>query len=207
LKLDASLGASLYLEGYTEIGGDKKVFLNVPLFESPVLYEFPQLCLSFEKRSPGSCVEEPNPEDSEYQDPTLPPEERLKRRTDLVPRQPYSVSRRSDLVAPSLVRRRPSSSRDPYYMACDNKKESPQPQPYRTQKIKVQHYPVPYTVVKNTANTVATMIPLIKCTDKSCPVDTWKTIQDQTNHGVVDRKTWASKLALLCHSPVDFLIG
>lgn len=53
--MDATLGASLVLEGYTEVEGVKDVFLAVTLFEDPSLYTFPQLCVGFGTISPGFC--------------------------------------------------------------------------------------------------------------------------------------------------------
>jgi hypothetical protein len=191
----------LYLEGYTEIGGDKKVFLNVPLFESPVLYEFPQLCLSFGELSDGACVEQPDPEDPEYQDPNLPVEEQKRKRSDLVPRHSYSVSRRSDLVPSKFVKRRPSS-RNPYFLSCNSIKNTP---PYKTNKIRVQHYPSPSEII-TADNTVATMIPGMECSQKKCPVDTWRIDQakprpqdddddESEDEGVVERYSWQSKFS------------
>lgn len=160
VKLDAKLGASLGLQGYTELKGDKDVFLDLTIFETPALYTFPQLCLAFGKQSPGACIPEqhtfdpidsylPGVDDSDGEEAD----------------EEAGVSKRSV----TLVKRDERSANDyraPYYLDCDTEKDfSIRGQNYQgPSKLKQKQYKVPI------------MKPGMSCAEaesETCPAKQW----------------------------------
>ncbi|KAF9886762.1 hypothetical protein FE257_011139 [Aspergillus nanangensis] len=189
VKLDATLGASLGLQGYTELKGDKDVFLDVTLYETPALYTFPELCLAFGKQSKGSCVPEQHTFDPI--DSYLPGEE------DDTDDEDAAVSRRSSSSSSRVrVAKRDAASaaykqrKNPYILGCDENK---------THQIWAQKYQRP-TVLRN-RDTIPIMVAGMSCKedeDYQCPADTW-TIEPMPDDATkaekahISGKTWASE--------------
>ena len=173
----------MVLEGYTELNGDKDIFLEVPLVNLPDLLPLPSVCFAFGTISPGACIYIPDPNDPENGAASIPDSSSEEKR-DLVLRQPYSVSKQSDFAPFALVGRTPIYGGRGYYMTCDNSA--------KTQLIRLQTYPVPSTVKGNSANTVPTMLPLISCSATSCPVTDWETPRATNAPLAVSHKSWSS---------------
>ncbi|KAF9892066.1 hypothetical protein FE257_002472 [Aspergillus nanangensis] len=169
LTLDASIGASLDLQGYTELNGEKKVFLDVTLFQTPALYTFPELCLSMGDISPGACIPQVGPQDpdDEYVAPGQypdPPPARRRRRAVTIPED--------------------DSSKDPkrfFYVGCDQQ---------HSHAIFIQKYPGPPTLKKD--KNVPIIQPLMNCSMDDCPPSTWN-VQVATDPSAVTKKGWASE--------------
>ncbi|EBA27300.1 uncharacterized protein AFUA_2G00270 [Aspergillus fumigatus Af293] len=171
VKLDAALGASLGLQGYTEVKGERDVFLDVTLYETPTLYTFPQLCLAAGEESPGTCIPQSDPLDPD--DGVAP-----------------GVLRRDTRSSVALARRDADSAfyqgRDPYYLACDEG---------RTKQIWVQKYQRPSRLRNNAA--VPIIQPGMSCSNSAqnqCPASTWniKEVPKDDRAGVT-RQGWASE--------------
>lgn len=177
VKLDAALGASLGLQGYTGVKGERDVFLDVTLYETPTLYTFPQLCLAAGEESPGTCIPQSDPLDPD--DGVAP-----------------GVLRRDTRSSVALARRDADSAfyqgRDPYYLACDEG---------RTKQIWVQKYQRPSRLRNNAA--VPIIQPGMSCSNSpqnQCPASTWniKEVPKDDRAGVT-RQGWACKcLDLVC---------
>ena len=188
VKLDAKLGASLGLQGYTELKGDKDVFLDLTIFETPALYTFPQLCLAFGKQSPGACIPEQHtfdPIDSYLPGGYDSDEEEADEEAG-VSKRTVALTKRDEKSA--------NDNREPYYLSCDTK---------RSFSIRGQNYQGP-SILKKKAYKVPIMKPGMKCTEaegETCPADQW-TIDalpdDATDNdrAVVTRK-WACMSILL----------
>lgn len=161
--MDASLGASLVLEGYDEVDGEKNVFLQLPLFSDPDIYTFPELCLAFSTISSGYCYAPLYGDDPETTDGTTVV---TWEKRDLVSLEERDLSTRTNRS---------------YTLKCD---AAPK------QYIYVQKYPSPQ-VLKSVPG-VPIIEPLIRCEDDDCPPEKWK-IQEATDPSVVTEKGWNCK--------------
>ncbi|KAI9369634.1 hypothetical protein BJX61DRAFT_549462 [Aspergillus egyptiacus] len=65
IMVEASVGASLELEGWHELDGDREELFDVDLFTKDDLYVFPQFCFSFGGLSDGFCLAEESLEEEE----------------------------------------------------------------------------------------------------------------------------------------------
>jgi hypothetical protein len=178
VKLDASVGAQLVLEGWDEINGAKDVFLTVDLFNSPTIFSFPELCFSFGSASPGTCSDVPDDDnEAQYEDNEVVSGEKRKRSGGcLIPRDDFT--KRGELVP-----RAPNRRRNPYHLTCDKTSEA---------LIYVQQYPGP-TKVKNDPNRAAPIMePGIACTATACPPSDW-TMKESSDATIVSHTTWGSK--------------
>lgn len=177
--MDATLGASLGLQGYTEVKGERDVFLDVTLYETPTLYTFPQLCLAAGEESPGTCIPQSDP---------LDPDDGLA----------VGVNRRdiTSLVALSrrLSRRDADSAyysgREALYLACDEG---------RTRQIWVQKYQNSSRLRNNPA--VPIIQPGMACSNSpqnQCPASTWNIREvPKDDQAAVTRQGWTSKCPVL----------
>ncbi|GES64964.1 hypothetical protein ATEIFO6365_0009045900 [Aspergillus terreus] len=183
LKLDASLGASLGLQGYTELKGDKDVFLDVTLYETPALYTFPQLCLAFGKQSPGACIPEQHTFDP---DDSYPPGGYTDSEDDAganIAERSLRLAKRDEKSAAYLTRK-------PYLLGCDEEKKH---------EIWPQKYQKP-TSLRNKLQ-VPIMKPGMGCgedEDEECPASTWSMDKlpdtlTKADRALVTQKGWASE--------------
>lgn len=178
LTIDASIGASLVLEGYTEVNGNKNIFLTVPLYESDSLHDFDQLCIGFEAYDENFCYSDRQEGDADW-GYKGPEDEAPILRREYVAKDPYS--RRSELELRSLTKRRDKSG-DYYSLSCDpKKKDTPSKLP-----IRPQVYPRPSVV---TPNVIETMVPGIFCTDRRCDHESL-TIEDDRTPGWMVLYNW-----------------
>ncbi|PKY02708.1 hypothetical protein P168DRAFT_239504 [Aspergillus campestris IBT 28561] len=184
VKLDAKLGASLGLQGYTELKGDKDIFLDLTIFETPALYTFPQLCLAFGKQSPGACIPEQHtfdPIDSFLPGGDDSDDEEADEEADVSKRSVTFVKRDE---------RSANDNRAPYYLDCDTKQDF---------SIRGQNYQGPSKLKKKRYN-VPIMKPGMSCAEaesETCPAKQW-TIDalpdDATdNDRAVVTEKWASE--------------
>ncbi|KAH8816950.1 hypothetical protein F5884DRAFT_665295 [Xylogone sp. PMI_703] len=178
VKIDASLGADLLLEGWDEVNGDKDVFLSVHLFDDPDVYTFPEVCFGFDFATPGSCIFVPDSGEEEvYAEIEI--ESGLNKRNALLMPQIYSrgLDERSRLMP-----RAPNRKRG-YTLACDSGK---------TQIIYVQTYPTgPTARNRDTSRLLPIMEPQIPCGETVCPPALWETIES-SNPSIVTSQ-WAAE--------------
>lgn len=187
VKFDATLGAKLGLQGYTEVNGDRDVFLDLTIYEAPELYTFPELCLDFDDQTPGPCVHD----QSIPSDPidAYPPGGYIESEDEEA-----GVSKRSvALVKRDENSAAPGRERKPYYLACDKKKDfSIRPQKYQSPTDLRQKKGVP--IMKPGMS-------CIKSESETCPADEWTMEplpEDATDdeRAIVTEAGWACKSIL-----------
>lgn len=197
VSLEADVGVDLSLEGWKELDGDKDKLFGVTLFETDDLYEFPELCLSFDDVSEGYCAgeEEDDDDDDDDDDDALD-----KRSEDITPTNVITTPSKTSVGLVS--RQNTDSSRKPYYVSCDGSKSSP---------ISVLRYPGPGEIRLDTD------VPIIKpkatcgSRESNCPpeatgldvVTSPETarafVQDDTD-SPSERRRWSSKCSPLIPS-------
>jgi hypothetical protein len=141
VSIDATAGASLLLQAYDEVAGNRDYFVNQPLFDDGVAYTFPSLCLPFgtpitttagavsvtpapvgaisARPAGGSTGSAPGVGPSGGTCPLYTPDSGGE--TDYVDTESDSGVAKVKRTGPLL----PRSTRAPYYMTCDSGKAHP----------------------------------------------------------------------------------
>jgi hypothetical protein len=141
LSIDATAGASLLIQAYDEVAGNRDYFVNQPLFDDGVAYTFPSLCLPFGTPftttakivsvtpTPVKTTSTPPAESSTSSAPDAGPSgdtcplytPDTGDETDYVDTESDSGVAKVKRTGPLL----PRSTRTPYYMSCDSGKTHP----------------------------------------------------------------------------------
>ncbi|KAI9369062.1 hypothetical protein BJX61DRAFT_180761 [Aspergillus egyptiacus] len=162
VALDASVGADLSIEGWKEVDGDRDTLFGVTLFETDDLYEFPQLCLSFDDVSVGYCPGEVEDDEEDDDDDDEDEEDALNKRSDgiLPHKMPLIPSKTTDDLVPRQEPTGPNPVGSPLYAACGTGRSSP---------IRTLEYPRPTAVRLDTG--IPAIQPKATCAprESACP--------------------------------------